>query len=435
MLWGVLAGLAAGVMIAEPNQVALLGGYVLVAMIGGHFWLHADRVGAWRRSVKPLAWATATGFIVVVVPLVLCFLYVESSNRPVIDFAEAALGSLNPASLVTTLVADLYGAFDPAVDYWGPYSVYWDKNDLALSQNMGQLYIGALPIVLVMTVGLTRGALWTREMRVYALSILFLVLYALGAYTPAFRLFYEVLPGVAMFRRPADASFLLGGLLAIAGGYVVHLWLNGELRRPGRAGRVTELAIIPLVLAVAIAIAVGEEKMPLAWKPTLNSVGWLVLVAFALVVPMRRFARSGMVAVIVLGALMTADLAANNGPNELTGGSSASYDILKPNCQNETIKFLKARVRRSPGSPWRDRIELVGAGIRVAQRGADPRSRYDTRLQPASHRTGFADAWCAGLHRGTGPAHVQQAVPVVPFGAGESSRAAVYRQQRSHRAG
>ncbi len=361
--WGALAGLAAGLMLAEPNQVALLGGYVLMAVIASHLWLNFNRKGEWRRSVRPLAWASAAGLIVVVVPLVLCFLYVESSNRPVIDFAEAALGSLNPASLVTALVADLYGAFDPAVDYLGPYSVYWDKNDLALSQNMGQLYVGALPIVLVMTVGLTRGALWSREMRAYTLSILFLVLYALGGYTPAFRLFYEVLPGVAFFRRPADASFLLGGLLAIAGGYVVHLWLNGELRRPGRAGRVIELAVILLVLIVAIAIAVGEDKMPLAWKPMLNAVGWLVLVMFALAVPMRRFARAGMVAVVVLGVLMTADLAANNGPNESTGGSSANYDILKPNCQNETIKFLKARVRRAPGSQWRDRVELVGLGF------------------------------------------------------------------------
>ncbi|NJO22175.1 MAG: YfhO family protein [Sphingomonadales bacterium] len=361
--WGALAGLAAGLMIAEPNQVALLGGYVLAAVIASHLWLNFEQEGQWRRSVRPLAWASAAGLVVVVVPLVLCFLYVESSNRPVIDFAEAALGSLNPASLVTTLVGDLYGAFDPAVDYWGPYSVYWDKNDLALSQNMGQLYIGALPIALTITMGLTRGALWAREMRAYTLSILFLVLYALGNYTPAFRLFYEVLPGVAFFRRPADASFLLGGLLAIAGGYVVHLWLNGELRRPGRAGRVIELAVIPLVLVVAIAIAAGEDKMPLAWKPMLNAVGWLVLVMFALVVPMRRFARAGMVAVVVLGVLMTADLAANNGPNESTGGSSANYDILKPNCQNETIKFLKARVRRAPGSAWRDRVELVGLGF------------------------------------------------------------------------
>jgi hypothetical protein len=288
---------------------------------------------------------------------------VESSNRPVIEFAEATLGSLNPASLVTTLVADLYGAFDPAVDYWGPYSVYWDKNDLTLSQNMGQLYVGALPIALIMTLGVTRGALWAREMRAYTFSIVFLVLYALGGYTPAFRLFYEVLPGVALFRRPADASFLLGGLLAISGGYVVHLWLNGELHRPGRAGRVIELAIIPVVLLTAIAIAVGEEKISLAWKPMLNAAGWLVLVMFALIVPMRRFARAGMVAVVVLGVLMTADLAANNGPNESTGGSSANYDILRPNCQNETIKFLKARVRRAPGTQWRDRVELVGLGF------------------------------------------------------------------------
>jgi hypothetical protein len=361
--WGVLAGLAAGLMIAEPNQVALLGGYVLAAMIASHLWLHWDREGGWRRSVRPLAWAAAAGLIVVVVPLVLCYLYVEASNRPVIEFAEATLGSLNPASLVTALVADLYGAFDPAVDYWGPYSVYWDKNDLALSQNMGQLYVGALPIALIMTLGVTRGALWAREMRAYTFSIVFLVLYALGGYTPAFRLFYEVLPGVALFRRPADASFLLGGLLAITGGYVVHLWLNGELRRPGRAGRVMELAIIPLVLVIAIAIAVGEEKVWLAWRPMLNTAGWLVLVVFALVVPMRRFARAGMVAVMVLGVLMTADLAANNGPNESTGGSSANYDILKPNCQNETIKFLKARVRRAPGTQWRDRVELVGLGF------------------------------------------------------------------------
>ena len=363
VLWGVLAGLAAGVMIAEPNQVALLGGYVLTAMIIGHFWMHLDRETALRRSLKPLASAMAAGLLVVAVPLVLCFLYVELSNRPVVDFAEAALGSLNPASLVTTLVADLYGAFDPAVDYWGPYSVYWDKNDLSLSQNMGQMYVGALPIVLVLTIGVARGVLWAREMRAYALSILFLLLYALGAYTPAFKLFYDFLPGVAFFRRPADASFLLGGLLAIAGGYVVHRWLSGSLPQPTPVRRVFELTVIPLVLVAAIAIAVHADKLSLAWRPTLNAIGWLALVMFALAVPIRRFARAGMIAVLVLGALMTADLAANNGPNESTGSSSAGYDVLKPDCQNETIKFLKARMRRSPGSQWRDRVELVGLGF------------------------------------------------------------------------
>ncbi len=362
-LWGGLAGLAAGIMLAEPNQVALLGGYVLAAMVIGHFWQHLDREKAFRQSVKPLAWATTAGLLVVAVPLLLCILYVKSSNRPIVEFADAALGSLNPASFITTLVADLYGAFDPTVDYWGPYSVYWDKNDLSLSQNMGQMYVGTLPIVLVLTIGLARGVLWAREMRVYVLSILFLLLYALGTYTPAFKIFYDFLPGVAFFRRPADASFLVGGLLAVAGGYVVHRWLSGSLPKVSTARRMLELTVVPLVLVAAMAIAVSEEKLSLAWRPTLNAIGWLTLVTLLLAVPARWFAKAGMASVLVLGVLMTADLAANNGPNESTGSSSAGYDVLKPDCQNETIKFLKARMRRSPGSPWRDRVELVGLGF------------------------------------------------------------------------
>ena len=139
----------------------------------------------------------------------------------------------------------------PAVDYWGPYSVYWDKNDLTLSQNMGQMYIGALPIVLVMTVGITRGVLWTREMRAYTLSIAFLV--ALRARAPTRRFSacsLKSLPGVAMFRRPADASFLVGGLLAIAGGYVCASVVD---RQPARAQpAAAELSSSALIVALVL---------------------------------------------------------------------------------------------------------------------------------------------------------------------------------------
>ena len=37
--------------------------------------------------------------------------------------------------------------------------------------------------------------------------------------------------------------------------------------------------------------------------------------------------------------------------------------MLKPNCRNDTIRFLKSNVRRAHGSPWRDRVELVGLGF------------------------------------------------------------------------
>ena len=64
------------------------------------------------------------------------WLFATASNRPAIAFAEAVQGSLHPASLLTGVVADLFGAHDPAVDYWGPYSEHWDARELFLSQNM-----------------------------------------------------------------------------------------------------------------------------------------------------------------------------------------------------------------------------------------------------------------------------------------------------------
>jgi hypothetical protein len=360
--WGMATGLAAGLMLAEPNQVALLGAYVLAGVIFAHWSTTWTRQG-WRQTVRPLAAATATGLLIVAVPIVLCYLYVESSNRPIVDYAEAAQGSLNPASLLTTLVADLFGAHDPKVDYWGPYSVYWNKNDLALSQNMGQLYIGILPMLLVLTVGLLRGVLWAREVRVYTIAIALLVLYALGEYTPAFRLFYETMPGVAMFRRPADASFLVGGLLAIVGGYVLHRWLTGTLPSVSLRRRLGEAALITAVFVTALAVAVDVDKLALAVGPTLNAAGWVAAAIVLLSIPPRWLKPAGFAAVLIPAMLMTADLAANNGPNESTGLSAASYDILKPNCSNETIRFLKTRMRRAPGTEWRDRVELVGLGF------------------------------------------------------------------------
>jgi hypothetical protein len=60
---------------------------------------------------------------------------------------------------------------------------------------------------------------------------------------------------------------------------------------------------------------------------------------------------------------MAGDLALNNGPNESTALPAASYDVLKPDCRNDTIRYLKAQMRRAVGSQWRDRVELVGLGF------------------------------------------------------------------------
>ena len=78
--------------------------------------------------------------------------------------------------------------------YWGPPSFAWGAG-VYLAQNMGQLYFGAVPLLLLLLAGV-RGLLWEREVRFFTIAAGALLIYALGWYTPVFRLYYELLPGV-----------------------------------------------------------------------------------------------------------------------------------------------------------------------------------------------------------------------------------------------
>jgi hypothetical protein len=363
-LWyGAASGLLAGMMVAEPNQVGLLGCYALAGVVAGHVLMSADRRAAWRRIDGPLGAGAVVGAVVVCIPVLLTYLFVSSSSRPDVPFVEAARGSLHPASLLTAVVGDLYGAFDPHVHYWGPSSIAWKPNQLWLAQNMSQLYFGALPILLILTIGIARGVLWTREIRAFALAAVVFLVYALGAFTPVFRAMYELLPGVNLFRRPADATFLLGGMLAILGGYLVHRWVSGTVPSASLRQRLSEAAVIIAAFAVAIAVAVGEARFAEAWQPIIMAAGWTVsaILCLRLLEPLAR--RNTALCVSAAAALVTADLAVNNGPNESTALPVGNYDILIRNCRNETIRLLKNLLRQPPGSPRRDRVELVGLGF------------------------------------------------------------------------
>ena len=103
------------------------------------------------------------------VPLVLTALLAGQSNRPEIDFIGAGRGSLHPALLLTAVAPHLYGAAGPMADFWGPPSFAWTGTDLFTAQNVGQSYIGALPLALLIA-GIVRGDLWAREIRFFTVA-------------------------------------------------------------------------------------------------------------------------------------------------------------------------------------------------------------------------------------------------------------------------
>src|SRR6185369_327459 len=97
-----------------------------------------------------------------------------------------------------------------------------------------------------------------------------------GWYTPIFHLMYELMPGVKLFRRPADATFVFGALIAIMAGYVVHRWLAG-IAPAGRFQRAIEFAIAVFVIALTIWLSVTTVGLMPALKPIMTGVICVIL--------------------------------------------------------------------------------------------------------------------------------------------------------------
>lgn len=368
LAYGFCAGLAAGFMVLGRDQVALLGAYVLAGLTLAAIAMAERPLRAFIRSLGPLLAGAFGAILVATVPILFTFVLAHESNRPEIDLLGAERGSLHPGSLLTGLIANLYGASGPLENFWGPPSPAWEQRfgplDLFLARNMGQLYLGLLPMLLILTVGLVRGALFRREIVAVTIAAALVLIYALGRYTPGFHVLFEIMPGAGFYRRPADALFILGALLAILGGYLVHLVMTDAAPRGKLWQRLIEAALLIGALALAVWLAQTVGKLQLAIVPTATALLCFVLVTGGLVAA-RGFALRGaaVAATVVLAATLVIDLSVNNGPSESTALPSGNFDMLRPGSRNETIALLKRETARTAASDRRDRIELAGIGF------------------------------------------------------------------------
>jgi hypothetical protein len=329
------------------DQVAYLGILLLAGAVLDH-WLR--RRALWG-TLGPLLAGALGGVLVVTIPVMLTLLLAEASNRPAIDFAGAGKGSLHPALLLTAVVPNLFGADGPFSDYWGPPSPRWGPVDLYLARNMGVLYLGALPLA-VLVVGFTRRLFWSGEIRFFAVAFVAVLLYALGRHTPAFSALFH-LPGAEFFRRPADGTFFIGALGAVLAGYAVNRLATGTRALWG----VPETTLLLAIFAAALALSLLKGTFALAtWPLAKAALCWGVALAVLWVL---AHGRMRLVGLAVVGVLVAADIAWNNGPNESTALPPHVYDVLRLESRNETVAALKERL--DPDSL--DRVELAGLGF------------------------------------------------------------------------
>jgi hypothetical protein len=398
--WGLAAGVAAGFMLLGRDQVALLGAYTLAGLTLAA-WLQSGRFWrAVRVSLKPL---TAMGFAAVLtaaLPLLFTVLLAEQSNRPAIDLAGAGKGSLHPASLLTLFTANLFGAAGPLENFWGQPSPAWNGAfgdvDLFLARNMSVAYVGALPLLAILVVGLFRGRAFDPAIRAVSIGCALLLIYALGRYTPIFGVLHTLLPGVSLYRRPADALFNFGALAAILAGYCVHLAATETELARKRWPWIAAGLVVAAGLAVGLILAHDLQRAAVALTPTL--IAAIVFVLGAVMLWMLPTAQRGapLAAALFAGAVLSIDLAVSNGPSESTGLPSAQYDVLRPDTANETIAVLKRELARTAAPDRRDRVELAGVDFHwpnaTMTHGLDHTLGYNPlRLGDFSRATGAGD--------------------------------------------
>jgi hypothetical protein len=395
-LYGLGAGVMAAFIVLGRDQVGLLCVYLLIGYVVWHLATPDDRHAALRTAVKPLAAGLFSGFALVAIPLTLTLLLANQSNRPEIDYSGAAAGSLHPGLFVTSLIPHLFGAAGEMEKYWGPPSFTWEGTGLFTAQNVGQLYLGAIPALLLIA-GVMRGILWSREVRFFTLALLFVTLYALGGFTPVFRVLYEILPGVKLFRRPADAVFLMGGLASLCAGYVVHRFFTWTLPAPKTWQRLAEVGVVAAAFVFSIIVALIFDRVDRAVEPMLIAAAWITACGAALYVADTAKTLHPIAAALALIALTAADVTWNNGPNGASAIDPREIDILEPDSRNQTLTLLKHQLAQPAPPDRRDRVELIGLGFHWPNasltHGLEQTLGYNpVRLKLYSQATGAGDS-------------------------------------------
>jgi energy-converting hydrogenase Eha subunit A len=364
--WGAVLGLVGAAIVLGRDQVALLVVYVVAAYALWRLGTAPDRRRVTGEALGPLLTGAIVALVIVAIPLFLTAQLAASSNRPSIDYAGAAAGSLHPALLVTWIAPHVFGAAGRMEDYWGPPSFAWRDTGLFIAQNMGQLYVGALP-VLLMIVAAWRRQLFEAPVVFFTAAFGITLLYALGWYTPVFRVLYEIVPGVTYYRRPADAVFLIGGLSAILTAYAAHRLFERPWEAIDEHTVAVGGALIGLALFASLGFAIWLDRVGQVGMPLLQAAACVAAAAAVLAYAKARIALDARAMASLLAVATTVDLAVNNGPSTSSALPPAVYEALQPNTANATVRAVKAQLAavagERPDPARRDRIEFMGVGF------------------------------------------------------------------------
>ena len=209
--------------------------------------------------------AAVAGAGIAAVQLVPAVQYVTEHSRRVQTTRETAQESgvewssswsLHPEEVVAMVIPEFAGNNSGGADW--SQGTYWGRN--VTKDNHEAAGVVVLVLALVALLGAGRRALRWFFAGLAAIALLF----ALGAHTPVWKLFYEVVPGVRLFRAPSQVMFLF----AFAASTLAALGLDRILgqRADELAGRTIGRALWICVGALgALALLAASGALTSIW--------------------------------------------------------------------------------------------------------------------------------------------------------------------------
>ena len=190
------------------------------------------------------------GGALLAVPSLLTMQFLMTSNRPSFGYGVAAMGSLPPGVLRRSCSATSSAPFAGPTITGGRTGTACPREPGPTGPSTTCSSARSRPCSCSGT-GWRGGRLFAREFRFFLIVGCLALFYSLGRYTPGFGVIFDYFPGVKLYRRPADATFLINIALAFAAGYLVHRFAIDGIPRGAASGpRPPGLALPALAIAV-----------------------------------------------------------------------------------------------------------------------------------------------------------------------------------------
>jgi hypothetical protein len=224
------------------------------------------------------------------------------------------------------------------------------------------LFVGVVSVLLMLWFGIAGGRAWRRGRRLMTCTLAIASLFMLGRYTPFYGLAFRFVPGIDLFRRPTDASFLFGIAFAFLVGHCLTDYIReGQFHtRPLRAVAAASATVAVVGSAVVFSAQSGHA---LDAAREVLVAGAVMLVAFYVLLGARR-PQARIAAATFVTVLGVAELLWWNTASRLNAESRNNYAVLEAptGAEANAIALLEGAIAADHRRGDRPRVEVVGLG-------------------------------------------------------------------------